>query len=158
MIDFKHVKKYYPNGTVALDGVDLHIDDGEFVFIVGHSGAGKTTMTKLLLREEAVSSGTLVVGNYNLAKIKNREIPFYRRELGVVFQDFRLFPNKTVYENVAFAMQVVGTPRSMIKRRVPAILSTVNLADKLKCFPRELSGGEQQRVALARALANNRKH
>ena len=124
MIDFKHVKKYYPNGTVALDGVDLHIDDGEFVFIVGHSGAGKTTMTKLLLREEAVSSGTLVVGNYNLAKIKNREIPFYRRELGVVFQDFRLFPNKTVYENVAFAMQVVGTPRSMIKRRVPAILSS----------------------------------
>ncbi len=157
MIDFKHVKKYYPNGTVALDGVDLHIDDGEFVFIVGHSGAGKTTMTKLLLREEAVSSGTLIVGNYNLAKIKNREIPFYRRELGVVFQDFRLFPNKTVYENVAFAMQVVGTPRSMIKRRVPAILSTVNLADKLKCFPRELSGGEQQRVALARALANNPK-
>ena len=157
MIDFKHVKKYYPNGTVALDGVNLHIDDGEFVFIVGHSGAGKTTMTKLLLREEAVSSGTLIVGNYNLAKIKNREIPFYRRELGVVFQDFRLFPNKTVYENVAFAMQVVGTPRSMIKRRVPAILSTVNLADKLKCFPRELSGGEQQRVALARALANNPK-
>lgn len=157
MIDFKHVKKYYPNGTVALDGVDLHIDDGEFVFIVGHSGAGKTTMTKLLLREEAVSSGTLIVGNYNLAKIKNREVPFYRRELGVVFQDFRLFPNKTVYENVAFAMQVVGTPRSMIKRRVPAILSTVNLADKLKCFPRELSGGEQQRVALARALANNPK-
>lgn len=157
MIDFKHVKKYYPNGTVALDGVDLHIDDGEFVFIVGHSGAGKTTMTKLLLREEAVSSGTLIVGSYNLSRIKNREIPYYRRELGVVFQDFRLFPNKTVYENVAFAMQVVGTPRSMIKRRVPAILSTVNLADKIKCFPRELSGGEQQRVALARALANNPK-
>lgn len=157
MIDFKHVKKFYPNGTVALDGVDLHIDEGEFVFIVGHSGAGKTTMTKLLLREEAVSSGSLIVGSYNLTKIKNREIPYYRRELGVVFQDFRLFPNKTVYENVAFAMQVVGTPRSMIKRRVPAILSTVNLADKIKCFPRELSGGEQQRVALARALANNPK-
>ena len=157
MIDFKHVKKFYPNGTVALDGVDLRIEDGEFVFIVGHSGAGKTTMTKLLLREEAVSSGSLIVGSYNLTKIKNRDIPYYRRELGVVFQDFRLFPNKTVYENVAFAMQVVGTPRSMIKRRVPAILSTVNLADKIKCFPRELSGGEQQRVALARALANNPK-
>lgn len=155
MIDFINVKKSYPNGTSALDGVDLHVDDGEFVFIVGHSGAGKTTMMKLLLREEAASSGSLVVSGYDLSKIKNREIPFYRRELGVVFQDFRLFPSKTVYENVAFAMQVVGTPRSMIKRRVPAILTTVNLADKMTCFPRELSGGEQQRVALARALVNN---
>ena len=157
MIDFRHVRKFYSNGTVALDGVDLHIDDGEFVFIVGHSGAGKTTMTKLLLREEQISSGKLIVGDYDLGKIKNRQIPYYRRELGVVFQDFRLFPNKTVYENVAFAMQVIGTPRHMIKRRVPAMLSTVNLADKMKCFPRELSGGEQQRVALARALANNPK-
>ena len=157
MIDFSHVRKFYPNGTVALDGVDLHIDDGEFVFIVGHSGAGKTTMTKLLLREEQISSGKLIVGDYDLGKIKNREIPYYRRELGVVFQDFRLFPGKTVYENVAFAMQVIGTPRQMIKRRVPAMLTTVNLADKMKCFPRELSGGEQQRVALARALANNPK-
>ena len=157
MIDFRNVKKSYPNGTNALDGVDLHVDDGEFVFIVGHSGAGKTTMMKLLLREEAVSSGSLVVSGYNLAKIKNRDIPYYRRELGVVFQDFRLFPTKTVYENVAFAMQVIGTPRSMIKRRVPAILTTVNLADKMTCFPDELSGGEKQRVALARALANNPK-
>jgi len=157
MIDFRNVKKSYPNGTSALDGVDLHVDDGEFVFIVGHSGAGKTTMMKLLLREEAVSSGSLVVSGYNLAKIKNRDIPYYRRELGVVFQDFRLFPTKTVYENVAFAMQVIGTPRSMIKRRVPAILTTVNLADKMTCFPDELSGGEKQRVALARALANNPK-
>ncbi|MBR6650728.1 MAG: cell division ATP-binding protein FtsE [Clostridia bacterium] len=157
MIDFKNVKKHYSNGTVALDGVDLHIDDGEFVFIVGHSGAGKTTMMKLLLREEAASSGTITVGDYELTGIKNNQIPFYRRNLGVVFQDFRLFPNKTVYENVAFAMQVVGTPRNMIKRRVPAILTTVNLADKMQCFPRELSGGEQQRVALARALANNPK-
>ena len=157
MIDFKNVKKHYSNGTVALDGVDLHIDDGEFVFIVGHSGAGKTTMMKLLLREEAATSGTITVGDYELTGIKNNQIPYYRRNLGVVFQDFRLFPNKTVYENVAFAMQVVGTPRAMIKRRVPAILTTVNLADKLQCFPRELSGGEQQRVALARALANNPK-
>lgn len=157
MIDFRNVKKFYPNGTVALDGINLHIDDGEFVFIVGHSGAGKTTMMKLLLREEAATSGTLIVGDYNLAKIKNKDIPYYRRELGVVFQDFRLFPNKTVYENVAFAMQVIGTPRAMIKRRVPAILSTVNLAEKMTRFPRELSGGEQQRVALARALANNPK-
>ena len=123
--------------------------------IVGHSGAGKTTMMKLLLREETASSGAILVGDYNLSRIKNRDVPYYRRELGVVFQDFRLFPNKTVYENVAFAMQVIGTTRSMIKRRVPAILSTVNLADKMTRFPRELSGGEQQRVALARALANN---
>ena len=158
MIDFRNVKKFYPNGTVALDGVNLHIDDGEFVFIVGHSGAGKTTMMKLLLREETASSGAILVGDYNLSRIKNRDVPYYRRELGVVFQDFRLFPNKTVYENVAFAMQVIGTPRSMIKRRVPAILSTVNLADKMTRFPRELSGGEQQRVALARALANNPKY
>ncbi len=157
MIDFKNVKKHYSNGTVALDGVDLHIDDGEFVFIVGHSGAGKTTMMKLLLREEAATSGTITVGDYELTGIKNNQIPYYRRNLGVVFQDFRLFPNKTVYENVAFAMQVVGTPRNMIKRRVPAILTTVNLSDKMQCFPRELSGGEQQRVALARALANNPK-
>ena len=157
MIDFKNVKKHYSNGTIALDGVDLHIDDGEFVFIVGHSGAGKTTMMKLLLREEAATSGTITVGDYELTGIKNNQIPYYRRNLGVVFQDFRLFPNKTVYENVAFAMQVVGTPRAMIKRRVPAILTTVNLADKLQCFPRELSGGEQQRVAIARALANSPK-
>ena len=157
MIDFRNVKKSYPNGTSALDGVDLHVDDGEIVFIVGHSGAGKTTMMKLLLREEAATSGSIIVSGYNLTKIKNRDIPYYRRELGVVFQDFRLFPTKTVYENVAFAMQVVGTPRSMIKRRVPAILTTVNLADKMNAFPRELSGGEQQRVALARALANNPK-
>ena len=157
MIDFRNVKKFYSNGTVALDGVDLHVDDGEFVFIVGHSGAGKSTMMKLLLREEAASSGTITVGDYELTNIKNKDIPYYRRNLGVVFQDFRLFPNKTVYENVAFAMQVVGTPRAMIKRRVPAILTTVNLAEKMKCFPRELSGGEQQRVALARALANNPK-
>lgn len=158
MIDFKNVKKSYSsNGTVALDGVDLHIDDGEFVFIVGHSGAGKTTIMKLLTREEAASSGTITVGDYELTSIKNKDIPYYRRNLGIVFQDFRLFPNKTVYENVAFAMQVIGTPRSLIKRRVPAILTTVNLAEKMKCFPRELSGGEQQRVALARALANNPK-
>ena len=158
MIDFKNVKKSYSsNGTVALDGVDLHIDDGEFVFIVGHSGAGKTTIMKLLTREEAASSGTITVGDYELTSIKNKDIPYYRRNLGIVFQDFRLFPNKTVYENVAFAMQVIGTPRSLIKRRVPAILTTVNLAEKMKCFPRELSGGEQQTVALPTALANNPK-
>ena len=157
MIDFVNVKKAYPNGTQALKGINLHIDDGEFVFVVGHSGAGKTTLMKLLLREERPTSGKLIVGNYNLTEMSNFRVPHYRRELGVVFQDFRLFPKKTVYENVAFAMEVVGTPRKMIRRRVPAILNTVNLAGKQDSFPSEISGGEQQRVALARALANNPK-
>jgi len=157
MITFKNIKKAYPNGTVALDGINLKVEDGEFVFIVGHSGAGKTTMMKLLLREEKATSGTLMVDDYNLMKMSSFRVPYYRRELGVVFQDFRLFPKKTVYENVAFAMRVVGTPGKMIKRRVPAILNTVNLMDKQNCFPDQLSGGEQQRVALARALANNPK-
>lgn len=167
MIEFKDVKKIYPNGTVALNGVDLKIADGEFVFIVGESGAGKTTLMKLLLREERVSGGTLAVrvnkqvGNknvlaeYDLSRISNFKVPYYRRELGVVFQDFRLFPNKTVFENVAFAMQVVGESSKVIKRRVPALLNIVNLTDKLNSYPNQLSGGEQQRVALARALANN---
>lgn len=155
MIEFRNVKKSYSSGTVALKDVNLHIDDGEFVFIVGHSGAGKTTLMKLLLCEEKPTAGNIVVGKYNLTTIPNRKIPYYRRQLGVVFQDFRLLPNKTVYENVAFAMQVVGTPSKMIKRRVPAILNTVSLADKHSSFPGEISGGEQQRVALARALANN---
>ena len=157
MIEFKNVKKLYPNGTHALNGINLQIEDGEFVFIVGHSGAGKSTMMKLLLREEKLTSGRLRVGDFELSRMSSFRVPHYRRELGVVFQDFRLFPDKTVYENVAFAMRVVGTPSKMIRRRVPAILNTVNLADKQKCFPRELSGGEQQRVALARALANNPK-
>lgn len=155
MIDFRNVKKVYPNGTTALDGVNLHIDDGEFVFIVGPSGAGKSTMMKLLLREEQVTSGRLSVDEFDLVKMPERKVPYYRRQLGVVFQDFRLFPNKTVFENVAFAMRVVGEPTSVIKKRVPTILSIVNLADKYNCYPTELSGGEQQRVALARALANN---
>lgn len=155
MIDFRNVKKVYPNGTTALDGVNLHIDDGEFLFIVGASGAGKSTMMKLLLREESVTSGRLTVDEFDLVKMPNYKVPYYRRQLGVVFQDFRLFPNKTVFENVAFAMRVIGEPTSVIKRRVPTILSIVNLTDKYNCYPTELSGGEQQRVALARALANN---
>ena len=156
MIDFKNVKKTYPNGTMALKGINLHIDEGEFVFIVGHSGAGKSTIMKLLLREEKPSSGELTVGDYDLTTMSNFKVPYYRRELGV-FQDFRLFPKKTVYENVSFAMEVVGTPHKKIVRRVPAILNTVNLAGKQDSFPNEISGGEQQRVALARALANNPK-
>ena len=155
MIEFQNVCKKYPNGTVALDNVNLTIEDGEFVFIVGESGAGKSTMLKTLFREEKISSGSLIVDGYNLKKLRGRKIPFYRRNLGIVFQDFRLFPNKTVFENVAFAMRVIGVPTKDINMRVPTILSIVNLQDKAKSFPRELSGGEQQRVALARALANN---
>ncbi len=155
MIEFKNVCKKYPNGTLALDDVSLKIDDGEFVFIVGESGAGKSTMLKTLFREEKISSGSLIVDGYDLKKTPNRKIPYYRRNLGIVFQDFRLFPNKTVFENVAFAMRAIGVPSRDINRRVPTILSIVNLQDKAKSFPRELSGGEQQRVALARALANN---
>ena len=168
MIEFKDVNKVYPNGTVALDGVNLKIADGEFVFIVGESGAGKTTLMKLLLREEKITSGSLIVRSdrvlengkhqsnvYDLGKIRNYKVPYYRRELGVVFQDFRLFPHKTVFENVAFAMQVVGESSRVIKRRVPAILNIVNLTEKYNSYPSQLSGGEQQRVALARALANN---
>lgn len=155
MIEFKDVSKVYPNGTVALEHVNLTIDDGEFVFVVGASGAGKSTLMKLLLREEKVTSGKLIVGDYDLTKIPNYKIPYYRRQLGMVFQDFRLFEKKTVYENVAFAMRVIGESSREIKRRVPTILSIVNLSDKYKNFPTELSGGEQQRVAIARALANN---
>ena len=157
MIDFVNVKKAYPNGTIALKGINLHIDEGEFLFVCGPSGAGKSTLMKLLLREERITSGKLTVGEYDLSELSEFKVPYYRRELGVVFQDFRLFPKKTVFENVAFAMEVVGTPRSKIVRRVPAILNTVNLADKQNSFPHEISGGEQQRVALARALANNPK-
>ncbi len=155
MIEFSNVKKIYPNGTTALDNINLRVDDGEFVFIVGSSGAGKSTMMKLLLREEKITSGRLTVDEFDLVKMPEYKVPYYRRQLGVVFQDFRLFPNKTVFENVAFAMRVIGEPSSVIKRRVPTILNIVNLQDKYNCFPNQLSGGEQQRVALARALANN---
>lgn len=155
MIEFKNVKKTYTNGTVALDGVNMKINDGEFVFVVGASGAGKSTLVKLLLREEKATGGRLHVDEFDLTKMPNYKVPYYRRQIGVVFQDFRLFQNKTVFENVAFAMRVIGEPAKIIKRRVPTILKIVNLQDKYDCFPTELSGGEQQRVALARALANN---
>ncbi len=157
MIEFKNVVKTYSNGTTALNGVNLTIEDGEFVFVVGASGAGKSTMMKLLLREEKATSGKITVDDQDLSRLSYFKVPHYRRKLGVVFQDFRLFPKKTVYENVAFAMQAVGTPSRKIRKRVPALLKTVSLAEKMNCFPNELSGGEQQRVALARALANNPK-
>ena len=155
MIKFKNVTKSYQKDHAVLDGLNLTINDGEFVFIVGESGAGKTTMMKLLLREEKPDSGKLIVGDMDLTRISSFKVPKYRRKLGVVFQDFRLFPNMTVFENVAFAMRVVGTHRKVINRKVPHVLQIVGLEDKAKRFPRELSGGEQQRVALARALVNN---
>ena len=155
MIEFKNVKKTYPNGTEALNGIDLKIDDGEFVFIVGASGAGKSTLTKLLTREEKITEGQLTVNEFDLVKMPERTVPYYRRQIGVVFQDFRLLPDMTVFENVAFAMQIIGESKKTIKRRVPTILNIVGLQDKANSFPSQLSGGEQQRVALARALANN---
>lgn len=155
MIEFKNVSKTYDNKKFVLKNVDLKIDDGEFVFIVGPSGSGKTTLTKLLIREEKVTDGRLIINGFRLDKMKNSKVPYLRREMGMVFQDFRLFPKKNVYENVAFAMQVIGVPASTIRKRVPFFLDIVGLAEKMKSFPSQLSGGEQQRVALARAIVNN---
>lgn len=155
MIEFKNVSKTYDGKNYVLKDINLKIEDGEFVFIVGHSGAGKTTLTKLLLREERVSDGRLLINNFRLDKMREGKVPYLRRTMGVVFQDFRLFPQKTVYENVAFAMQVIGTPKREIQKNVPLFVEAVGLKDRIDAFPRQLSGGEKQRVALARALANN---
>lgn len=157
MIEFKNVSKTYDNKNYILKDVNIHIDDGEFVFIVGHSGAGKTTLTKLLMREEKISDGRLLINNFRLDKMRESKVPYLRRTMGIVFQDFRLFPQKTVYENVAFAMQVIGTPAKTIKNNVPVFIEAVGLKDRMNAFPSQLSGGEKQRVALARALANNPK-
>jgi len=155
MIEFRNVSKVYPNGVVALNNIDLFIEKGEFVFILGQSGAGKSTLFKLLTLEERVTEGVIHVGNYDLTKVKNRQIPYLRRRMGVVFQDFRLIPNLSAYENVAFAMRVTNIPSKEIRKRVPYILHLVGLANKARALPAQLSGGEQQRVALARALAHN---
>lgn len=157
MIQFHNVSKTYKNGTKALQGVNLTIEDGEFVFIVGSSGAGKSTLMKMILMEETPTEGQIEVNGYNLGKLKRRDIPFFRRTLGVVFQDFRLIPTMTVYENVAFAMRVTNINNKTIKNRVPFALSLVGLEDKMDRLPDELSGGEQQRVAVARALAHGPK-
>lgn len=155
MIDFKHVTKVYEPKITALKDVTVHIDKGEFVFVLGHSGAGKSTFLKLMLREEKATKGEVIVNGYNLSKIKEKDIPYMRRTLGVVFQDFRLIPNLTAYENIAFAMRVTNIDEKEIKRRVPYILNLVGLAGKREKLPAQLSGGEQQRVALARALVHN---
>ena len=155
MIELKNVTKLYDNGTLALDNIDLKIENGEFVFLVGSSGAGKTTVTKLLMREENVTSGNVYLYGEDITKISQKEVPYLRRKMGVVFQDFRLLEDRTVFENVEFAMRIVGASRREIRRRVPVVLNMVGLNYKAKMLPRELSGGEQQRVALARALVNN---
>lgn len=155
MISLQNVSKTYPNGTQAMENVSFSIAKGEFVFIVGSSGSGKSTLIKTLLKEEEPTSGRIIVHNKDITKLKRRRIPYLRRDIGIVFQDFRLLPNKTVYDNVAFAMQVVEASPREIRRTVPVVLGLVGIAKKFRCYPHQLSGGEQQRVALARAIANN---
>lgn len=157
MIEFKEVTKVYKPDIVAMDNMSLHIDKGEFVFVLGPSGAGKSTFLKLMLREEKATKGEVIINGYNLSKIKEKEIPYLRRTLGVVFQDFRLVPTMTVYENIAFAMRVTNISEKEIKKRVPYILGLVGLSSKAKKLPTQLSGGEQQRIALARALVHSPK-
>lgn len=155
MLVIRNVSKIYPNGTVALDGINIDIHKGEFVFFVGSSGAGKSTLVKLILKEENPTAGFIDVDGQRINALKRREIPYFRRKLGVVFQDFRLLPDKTVAENVAFAMHIVEASKREIKRQVPRVLSIVGLRDRADMFPEQLSGGEQQRVSLARAIVNN---
>ncbi len=155
VIEFRNVCKTYDNGTEALRNVSLTINDGEFVFVVGSSGAGKSTFLKIMMREQVPNSGTVIINGFNLNKIKRRDIPKFRRTLGIVFQDFRLIPTMNVFDNVAFAMRVIGAKEKEIRKRVPYVLSLVGLSSKARQLPSELSGGEQQRVALARALVNN---
>lgn len=154
MIELKEVTKEYSKGIAALNNVSLKIDPGEFVFVVGDSGSGKSTLIRLLLKELDPTSGSIRVMGRNLEKVSHKEIPFYRRKMGVVFQDFRLLKDRNVYENVAFALRVTETPTRVLKKKVPAALSLVGLAQKYKSNPKELSGGEQQRVAIARAIVN----
>ena len=154
MIEFISVTKRYPNGVEALKNTNLRIEKGEFVFLVGSSGAGKTTILKLLYRELLPTKGTIKVSGRDVVKLKKREIPFFRRKMGLVFQDYRLLADRTVYENVAFALRVIETPNREIKKRVMESLDLVGLKEKTKALPTELSGGEQQRISLARAIVN----
>ena len=154
MIEFKNVSKVYENGSIALDDVSLFIDKGEFVVVVGHSGAGKSTLFKLLTHEVVPDSGSVLVNDVDVTRIKTSKIPMLRRKLGVVFQDFRLLPNKTVFENIAFALEVIEEKPSVIKEKVEHVLELVGLEDKANDLPEDLSGGEQQRVAVARAIVN----
>lgn len=155
MIDFEHVsKEYKKSGNLALDDINLHIGSGEFVFLLGHSGAGKSTLLKLILREQLPTQGKVLVDGKDVAKLRRRQVPYLRRQMGIIFQDFRLIPTMTVYENVAFAMRVTNVGAKQIRERVGYMLELVHLEDKAKAYPDYLSGGEQQRVAVARALAH----
>lgn len=154
MIEFKNVSKVYDNNVKALSNVNIKIDAGDFVFLVGPSGAGKSTFVKMLLKEIEPSDGQIIVDGVDLSKIKRKKVPFHRRKIGMVFQDFRLIPSLNVYENVAFAMRVLEASPSEIKKQVPIALSLVGLSNKHKMFPNQLSGGEQQRVSIARAIVN----
>ena len=155
MIKFENVSKIYENNVKALSDINIEIGMGEFVFLVGPSGSGKSTFIKMLLKEVEPTTGQVIVGSTNLSKLTRKQIPYFRRKVGMVFQDFRLIPNLSVYENVAFAMKVVEATPKEIRKRVPMVLSLVGLSHKYKMFPNELSGGEQQRVSLARAIVNN---
>lgn len=154
MIDLENVSKTYSTGVPALNNINLHIDEGEFVFIVGVSGSGKSTLIKLLLKELEPTSGKIVINGKNISKIKKKKLPLLRRDIGVVFQDFRLFDDRTVYDNVAFAQKAIEAPERRIKTKVLSMLSMVGILDKYKAYPSQLSGGEQQRVAIARSLIN----
>ena len=155
MIQFENVSKIYDNGFPALNNVSFTIDKGEFVFFVGSSAAGKSTIIKLMMKEEDATEGSININGIDVCDLRRKEVPYFRRTIGVVFQDYRLLPNKTVQENVAYAMEIVGAPYKEIRKNVPAVLSLVGLAHKAKMYPRQLSGGEQQRVAIARAIVNN---
>ncbi len=155
MIEFRNVSKTYDTGTEAIHNANFKIDKGEFCFLVGSSGSGKSTLIKMILKEEEPSSGNIIINGKDTTFLKPSRVPYLRRSMGIVFQDFRLLPDKTVYENVAFAMYVVKATPKHIRRQVPMVLSLVGLSNKAKVYPNELSGGEQQRVALARAIVNN---
>jgi len=155
LIQFRNVSKVYNKGIQALTNINLTIEKGEFIFLVGPSGAGKSTFIKLLLKEEEPTQGSIIVDDVDITKLPRRKVPHLRRNISVVFQDFRLLPNKTVYENVAFAMEVIEAPSKEIRRQVPMILGMVGLSDKAKQYPNELSGGERQRVSIARSIVNN---
>ncbi|MFR5797335.1 MAG: cell division ATP-binding protein FtsE [Oscillospiraceae bacterium] len=155
MVELKNVSVTYSTGIDALNNISLRINDGDFAFVVGSSGAGKSTLIKLILKEIDATSGIVMVNDYNLSKLQKKKIPEFRRTIGFVFQDFRLIPSMTVYENVAFVLRVIDAPRKYIRKRVPYVISLVGLQDKANSYPNQLSGGEQQRVAIARALVND---
>ncbi|MDN5353139.1 MAG: cell division transport system ATP-binding protein [Clostridiales bacterium] len=155
MIEFYNVSKRYSNGVMALNDVTVKIEKGEFVFLVGPSGAGKSTFIKAILKEVDITTGKVTVDDLTVSKLHRRRVPYLRRKVGVVFQDFRLLPNKTVYENIAFAMEITGAPARTIRKQVPLILTLVGLSEKRNHYPNQLSGGEQQRVSIARSMINN---